>query len=345
MIVKAISKLVEGHPLRPEEAAECVAEMADGQATPAQIAAFLTALRIRGESAEVLAAMAQVMRDRAIPVRAGEGAIDTCGTGGDSLKTVNASTIAALVVAAAGGKVAKHGNRSFTGHTGSADILEELGVRVDAGPEVVERSIEETGFGFMLAPLYHPSMRNVSVVRREIGIRTAFNLIGPLTNPARVRRQAVGVPSPQLVPVISEALRQLGLESAAVYHGLVGIDEVSPCSPTEFAWLEEGEVRRAVLRPDDFGLEPSDPSKLVVRSREEAVRRTKRLISGDVDRDDPDAKLVVCNSSVALVVAGVADDLKYGAELAWDVLRSGRLMSVLRRVVEVTGGDPSKLEG
>jgi len=345
VIVQAIAKLVEGYALTPEEVAACASEMADGLATPSQMAAFLTALRIRGESPEVLAAMARVMRERAVRVRAGDGAIDTCGTGGDSLKTVNASTIAALAVAAAGGKVAKHGNRSFTGHTGSADILEELGVNVGVGPEVVERSIESTGFGFMLAPLYHPSMRNVSGVRREIGIRTAFNLVGPLSNPALVSRQTVGVPSPQLVPVVSDALRHLGLEVAAVYHGLIGVDEVSPCSPTEVAWLEQGEVRRAVLKPEDFGMEPADPKRLVVRDREEAVRRTKRLISGDADRDDPDAKLVVCNASVALVVAGIADDLEYGAELSWEVLTSGKLLSVLRQVIGITGGDPSRLEG
>ena len=345
MIVQAIAKLVEGHALTPEEAAACVAEMADGQATPFQIAAFLTALRIRGEGPEVLAEMARVMRERSVPVRASDTAIDTCGTGGDALKTVNASTIAALVVAAAGGKVAKHGNRSFTGHTGSADILEELGVRIDVGPELVERSIEATGFGFMLAPIYHPSFRNVAAVRREIGIRTAFNLIGPLSNPARVKRQAVGVPSPQLVPVISEALRRLGIELAVVYHGLVGIDEVSPCSPTEVSWLEQGEIRRAVLNPEDFGIEPAEPDQLAVRSREEAVRRTKRLITGEARRDDPDTKLVICNASVALAVAGIADDLEYGAELAWDALTSGKLLSVLKQVIRVTGGDPSRLEG
>lgn len=345
MIVRAIAKLVEGLELTAEEAAACAAEMADGSATPAQAAAFLTALRIRGEGPEVLAAMARVMRERAVRVRAGEDAIDTCGTGGDSLKTLNASTLAGLVVAAAGGRVAKHGNRSYTGHTGSADLLEELGVRIDAEPEVVEMCIESARFGFMLATRYHPSMRNVAGVRREIGIRTAFNLIGPLSNPALVRRQSVGVPSPDLVPRVCSALMRLGLEKAAVYHGLAGIDEVSPCSPTEIAWLEEGVVRRDVLRPEDFGIEPEDPMRLLVGSREEAVSRARRVLSGGVSRDDPDAKLVVCNASVALVVAGLADDLRYGAELAWEVISSGRALSVLREVVRVSGGDPSRLEG
>ena len=344
MIVRAIDKLVNGLELTPEEALACAAEMADGVATPAQTAAFLTALRIRGESPEVLAAMAKAMRERAIRVRAGDEAIDTCGTGGDAVKTLNASTLAGIVVAAAGGRVAKHGNRSYTGHTGSADLLEELGVRIDVGPEVVEKCIVSTGFGFMLATVYHPSMRNVSGVRREIGIRTAFNLLGPLTNPAMVRRQAVGVPSADLVLKICRALMHRGHERAAVYHGLAGIDEVSPCSPTEVAWLEEGEVRREVLRPEDFGIERESPERLIVRSREEAVRRAKGVLSGSVKRDDPDVKLVVCNAAVALVVAGLADDLKYGAETAWEVLSSGRALSLTREIVRVTGGDPSRLE-
>ncbi|MEN3047624.1 MAG: anthranilate phosphoribosyltransferase [Candidatus Caldarchaeales archaeon] len=344
MIVEVIARLVEGKSVTAEEVGACVDEMAEGVATPSQVAAFLTAMRMRGESPEHLAAMARVLRRRAVRVKTGGGVIDTCGTGGDSLKTVNASTIAGLVVAAAGGRVAKHGNRSFTGHTGSADLLEELGVNVDVGPEVVERCVEEVGFGFMFAPSYHPSVRTVAAVRKEIGIRTAFNLLGPLSNPADTRAHSMGVPSRNLLPVMAEALRLLGVERAAVFHGLTGIDEVSPCSPTDVCWVLEDGVRYAKVHPEDFGLTGTTPERLSVRSRAEAVRRAERVLLGEADRDDPDVQLVLCNASVALVVAGLSDDLKHGAELAWEALSSGRVERVLREVVRLTGGDGSRLE-
>lgn len=344
MIVEVIAKLVEGRSVGAGEVAACVEEMAEGIATPSQVAAFLTAMRMRGESPKHLAAMARVLRRRAVRVRTDGGAIDTCGTGGDSVKTVNASTIAGLVVAAAGGKVAKHGNRSFTGHTGSADLLEELGVNVDVGPDVVERCVEEAGFGFMFAPRYHPSFKAVAAVRREIGIRTAFNLLGPLSNPADARRHSMGVSSRELVTVMAEALRLLGVERAAVFHGLNGIDEVSPCSPTEVCWVLEDGVRYTKVIPKDFGLIGTTLERLVVSSRAEAVQRAKRVVLGEAARDDPDAQLVLCNASVALVVAGLSDDLGHGAELAWEVLSSGGVERVLKEVVRLTGGDGSRLE-
>lgn len=344
MIVEALSKLVEGRPLSVEEVSACVNEMADGTATPSQIAAFLTALRMRGETAEILASMAKVMRARAVRVRTGAKTMDTCGTGGDTIKTVNASTITGLVVAAAGGKVAKHGNRSFTGHTGSADLLEELGVNIDVSPEVVERCIEETGFGFMMAPRYHPSMKAVAAVRREIGIRTAFNLLGPLSNPADTKLHSMGVAAKELVQKMCTALRHLGVERAAVYHGVVGVDEVSPCSPTEVGWLHDNEVAYTTLRPLDFGVAGTKPDELVVASRREALERSRRLVFGEVEREDPDVQLILCNASVALKVAGLSDDLPYGSELAWELLISGKVAKVLRNVVKLTGGDVSRVE-
>ncbi|MDW8041907.1 MAG: anthranilate phosphoribosyltransferase [Nitrososphaerota archaeon] len=344
MIVEVLSKLVEGRPVSADEVGECVTEMADGTATPSQIASFLTALRMRGETAEFLASMARVMRAKAIRVRTDGKAIDTCGTGGDTIKTVNASTITGLIVAAAGGRVAKHGNRSYTGHTGSADLLEEFGVNIDVGPEVVERCIEETGFGFMMAPRYHPSMRGVAAVRREIGIRTAFNLLGPLSNPADTKMHSMGVPSSDLVPKMCVALRLLGVERAAVYHGSIGIDEVSPCSVTEVGMLEDYELRYATLRPQDFGISGTTPERLIVASRREAVERARRLIFGDPSREDPDVQLVLCNASVALRVTELSDDLRYGSELAWTMLSSGKVARVLRDIVRLTGGDNSRIE-
>ncbi|MCS7094344.1 MAG: anthranilate phosphoribosyltransferase [Thaumarchaeota archaeon] len=344
MIVEVLFKLVEGRQVSAEEVSSCVDEMANGTATASQIAALLTALRIRGETAELLAAMARVLRARAVKVRTEGKAIDTCGTGGDVIKTVNASTITGLIVAAGGGRVAKHGNRSYTGHTGSADLLEELGVNIDVGPEVVERCIREVGFGFMMAPRYHPSMKGVAVVRREIGIRTAFNLLGPLSNPAETKMHSMGVPSGELIPKMCDALRFLGVERAAVYHGSIGIDEVSPCSPTEVGWLWDGEVRYETLHPSDFGISRTPSDRLVVRDRREAVERAKRLISGELERGDPDVQLTLCNASVALKVVGLSDDLRYGTELAWELLSSGRVLGVLREVVRLTDGDVTRLD-
>lgn len=344
MIIEALNKLVEGETLTPEQAAKCIAAIAEGRVSPAQAAAFLTALRIRGETPEVLAAMAKVMLEKAIPVKVVGDVIDTCGTGGDVVKTVNASTLAALVVAASGGKVAKHGNRSFTGHTGSADLLEELGVRIDVEPSVVARCIESTGFGFIFAPRYHPSMSVVAGVRREMGIRTVFNMLGPLTNPARVSRQSLGVSSSQQLPLMVKTLQLLGVERAAVYHGLEGLDEVSASAPTEVAWLDENRVRMSTVKPEDFGIESVKTGELVVASRWESVQRAKKIIYCEVGRSDPDIRLVLCNASVALWVAGLADDLQYGVELAWEAISSGKVAKVLKHVVEETGGDTDRLQ-
>lgn len=346
-IVEAIRSLVERGSIDPELAARCMEEMMRGEATQAQAAAFLTALRMRGEDPRIIAAMSEVMRRFAVPIRVNlrKGRlIDTCGTGGDAVKTINVSTASGLVAAAAGCHVAKHGNRSFTGHCGSADFLESLGVRIDLDPDVVSRCIESLGFGFIYAPRYHQSMKNVMPVRREIGIRTVFNLLGPLTNPAPVNAQVLGTFSREFMGRLAEALRLLGREEAAIVHGVGGIDEVSIFSETEIIWIRNGKVEPAILRPESFGLEGAGIEEVIVRSREECVRKTLEALAGALGRNHPLTRLLLVNSSLSLVIAGLVDDLKEGVELAWRVIESGKPVKLLRDLVKETGGDQAKSE-
>ena len=346
MIVEAIKELVDRGELDAETAERCMHEIMSGEATQAQVAAFLIALRVRGESPAVISAMARVMRDFAIPVKVSlrRRLIDTCGTGGDSVKTINVSTAAGLITAAAGGYVAKHGNRSFTGYCGSADFLEEIGVRIEVGPEKVAKCIERLGFGFIYAPSYHPSMRNVAPVRREIAVRTVFNVLGPLTNPARVNAQALGVFSSDLMEEVAEALKLDGREEALIFHGVGGMDEISIFSETEVMWLRDGDIRRRRLRPEDFGLDKAKVEEIIVRGRDECVEKTLKALSGRFGKSHPLTRLLLANASAALIVAGLADDLKYGVDLAWQVMESGKVIKLLEQLVRETGGNKSRFE-
>ncbi|MEM1654869.1 MAG: anthranilate phosphoribosyltransferase [Nitrososphaerota archaeon] len=346
-IMDAIKLLVEHGRIEPDLAARCMEELMRGEATQAQAAAFLTALRIRGEDPAVIAAMSSVMRRFATPIRVDPGKnrlIDTCGTGGDAIKTINVSTASGLVAAASGGRVAKHGNRSFTGYCGSADFLEELGVKIDLDPDTVSRCIESLGFGFIYAPRYHQSMKNVMPVRREIGIRTIFNILGPLTNPAPVNAQVLGVFSREFMGRVAEALGLLGREEAAIIHGIGGLDEVSIFSETEVIWIRNGEAEPMIIRPESFGLEKARVEEVIVSSREECVKKTLGALAGALGRSHPLTRLLLANSSLSLMVAGLADDLKEGAELAWRVIESGKPIELLSRLVKMTGGDESRFE-
>jgi anthranilate phosphoribosyltransferase len=346
-IVEAIRLLVEHGSIHPELAARCMEELMRSEATHAQAAAFLTALRVRGEDPAVIAAMSDVMRRLATPIRVSSmksRLIDTCGTGGDVVKTINVSTASGLVAAAAGCRVAKHGNRSFTGYSGSADFLEEVGVKIDLEPDVVSRCIESLGFGFIYAPRYHQSMRNVTPVRREIGIRTIFNLLGPLTNPAPVNAQVLGVFSREFMERVAETVRILGREEAAIIHGDGGIDEASIFSETEAIWIRDGEARRVILRPESFGLEKARAEEIIVRSRDECIRRTLEALAGALGRVHPLTRLLLANSSLSLMIGGLADDPAGGVEMAWRVIESGRPIELLRRLVKDTGGDQGRFE-
>ncbi|UCG38178.1 MAG: anthranilate phosphoribosyltransferase [bacterium] len=283
MLREMLVRVVEGQSLDTGSMTEAFGIIMEGRATPAQVGAFLTALRMKGETEEEIAGAAVALRDRCVrvPAGAGDGAVDTCGTGGDGAGTVNVSTLAALTAAGAGVKVAKHGNRSVSSRCGSADLLAALGVRIDAPPDVSARCLDETGFAFLFAPLYHPAMKVVAPVRQEMGIRTLFNLIGPLCNPAGVRRQVMGVYSAQLVPVIAGVLRRLGCERALVVASEDGLDEISVCAPTTLAELHgDGTIELGSIEPGDFGLKGHEPRSLRGGGPEEKAALSVEMLSG-----------------------------------------------------------------
>jgi anthranilate phosphoribosyltransferase len=327
--------LADGGKLDQTEARSAMDEVMDGRVSPVRLAAFLTALRVRGETPDEIAAFAASMRTHCVRLDAPEGAIDTCGTGGDGARTLNVSTLAALAAAGAGAVVAKHGNRSVSSSSGSADLLERLGVKIDCTPETAGRCLRETGFAFLFAPLYHPSMKHAMPVRRELGLRTVFNLLGPLCNPAGVRRQVVGIYSPALVRPICEALGELGAVKAMVVHSEDGLDEISPCAPTRFAIIENDRIREERVCPQDLGLEPVPLDALRVNSPEEAVALARTVLDG---AEVPARRAVVLNAAAALVVAGRAADMREGVALAGDSLDSGRARTVLERAAALSRG-------
>lgn len=346
MIVDCIRKVVEGKSLSYHEAYNAMMEIMTGKATPAQIAAFITALRMRGETIEEIAAFATAMRDLCIPVKPSVNGrlIDTCGTGGDRIKTFNVSTLAAFVAAGAGVLVAKHGNRSVTSKAGSADLLEQLGLRLDVGADVVKRAIEEIGIGFIYAPNFHPAMKHAIGPRREIGIRTVFNILGPLTNPANIKAQLLGVFDASWVKPLAQVLKSLGCEEAMVVHGLDGLDEISIADRTLIAWLRDGEIRLLEVSPKDFGLERADLASITVNSLEECVETAFKLLYSNPDFNDPKLRMLLANSSAAMVVGGKADDFRYGVELALESIKGGSAYRKLKDLIKVYGGSTSILE-
>ena len=272
MIKEAIRRLTERRDLTAEECAQAMNEVMSGEATPAQVAAFIVALRMKGETPEEITGCARVMRAKAHRIAAGsEVVLDTCGTGGDARNTFNISTAAAFVAAGAGATVAKHGNRAVSSHSGSADVLKQLGVNIEAGPDVVERCLREARIGFLYAPMLHEAMKFAIGPRREIGVRTVFNLLGPLTNPAGARHQVLGVYDPALPPILAAVLKNLGSERCLVVHGDDGLDEITTTGKTLVAELKDGEVTTRELAPEQFGLPRAKLSDLVVRSVDEAA--------------------------------------------------------------------------
>ena len=320
MIREAIKLVVDGQVLSREHACSAMGTIVDGQATPAQIAALATALRMRGERAEELAGFVDAMRARANLITTAAPALDTCGTGGDGQCTLNVSTAAAIVAAGAGVTVAKHGNRAITSRCGSADVLESLGVKVDLDPESVRRCIDETGIGFMFAPVFHPAMRHAAGARREIGIRTVFNLLGPLANPASAAFQVIGVPSKKTVGLIAESLLALGTTRAMIVHGLDGADEVSVSAPTQVAEIRNGEITQYQVEPSDARLPTFPVGSLVGGDPTENAARVLAVLEGS---DGADRAAIVVNAAAALVVAGAVGDLREGADAALRSISSG----------------------
>jgi anthranilate phosphoribosyltransferase len=345
MIREGIQKLVEQSNLTTREAAEIMQEVMSGKATSAQTAAFLTALRMKGETVEELIAFASVMRGNCCTItpKVQGRLVDTCGTGGDKLKTFNVSTAAAFVIAGAGISVAKHGNRAVTSKSGSADVLEKLGLNLTLQPPAVQAAIEHVGIGFMFAPAFHPAMRYAIEPRREIGIRSVFNLLGPLTNPACANSQLLGVYDSKLVLPIAYSLGKLGCEEAMVVHGLEGLDEVSTVGKTAIAHLKEGKVVKHEFSPDDFGVKKATIADLQSSTVDENAKILFKILRGN-SKGDAKTDFVLVNAAAGIIVSGKAADFKEGIQIAQQTLVSGSAYAKLKALVSVSGGDLQKLE-
>ena len=326
-----LAKIARGQRLTEEEAGAAMAIIMDGEATPAQIGALLVGLAVRGETEDEIVGFARTMRARAVPLQS-KGAVDTCGTGGDGAGTFNISTVASLVVAACGVPVAKHGNWSASGSCGSADVLEALEVKIDAPVAVVQRCLDEVGWAFLFAPGFHASTRHAVGPRKELGIRTAFNLLGPLTNPAVPSAQIVGVPRPELTEFMAGCLRRLGVARAWVVHGS-GLDELSLCGPTRVTAFDDGQVRTFTVRPEDAGLEPCAAPALQGGDARANADITRRVLDGG---RGPARDVVLLNAAAALLVAGRVQDLRAGVAEAGRAVDDGRAGTLLRRVVEAS---------
>ncbi len=338
MIKEAIAHVASGESLSEIEAAAVMEEIMTGEATPSQLGAFLTALHLKGETVEEIAGLARVMREKAVhvPLPAHVSPADTCGTGGDKAGTFNVSTAAGLVVAACGQPVAKHGNRAATSRCGSADVLEALGVKIELKPEQVARCVMEVGFGFMFAPAYHPAMKHVGPTRREIGIRTVFNILGPLTNPAGAAYQVLGVPDAGLVRKMGEALLRLGCRRALVVYGEDGMDEISLGAPTLICEVlgNAGDLREYRVTPEDVGM--TRQSREAVRGGDAAfnAQLLRETLSGK--RMDAYADMVSLDAGAALLASERVDTLADGVRLARETLRSGRAVETLGAVAALS---------
>jgi anthranilate phosphoribosyltransferase len=330
-VQQALARLLEGHDLSRDEARAVMNEVMEGEATPAQIGGLLVALRLKGETAAEIAGCAEAMRAHVLAVKPKrDDLVDTAGTGGDGGRTINISTAAALVAAAAGAGVAKHGNRAVSSACGSADVLEALGFRLELPPVQIERSIDELGFGFLFAPTHHPAMRHAAPVRTELAARTVFNVLGPLTNPAGARAQVVGVYAPSLVRTIAEVLAQLGARRAFVVHGAGGIDELSPAGPNLVCEVEGGGVREREIDPLELGIPRCDPAELRGGSPAENAAALRAVFRGE---NGGRRSAVLLNAAGALAAAGHGSDLAEGLELAREAIDSGAAAARLEALI------------
>jgi anthranilate phosphoribosyltransferase len=331
VIQAAIQILLDGRDLGREQAREVMGEIMAGEATPGQIGGFLVALRAKGETSAEIAGCAEAMRDHVLPVHpARTDVVDVVGTGGDGARTFNISTTAAVVAAAAGAAVAKHGNRAVSSVSGSADVLEALGFDLELTPERIAESIDTLGFGFMFAPLHHPAMKHAAPVRRELGTRTIFNVLGPLTNPAGARAGVFGVYSADVARTVAEALAVLGSRRAFVVHGAHGVDELSPAGPNLVFEVVEGDVRERIVDPQDLGIPHCDPSGLAGGSPQENARAARDVLGGT---PGPKRDAVLLNAAGAIAAAGHAADLADGLVLAREAIDSGAAAARLAELV------------
>ncbi|MDO8794563.1 MAG: anthranilate phosphoribosyltransferase [Vicinamibacterales bacterium] len=348
MFPALIGKLTRREDLTVDEASAAMAEVMEGRAAPAQIAGLLIGLAMKGERPAEIVGLARTMREHAVrmskrPGRPGieDAVFDTCGTGGDRSGTFNISSCAAIVVAACGVRVAKHGNRSVSSRSGSADVFEALGVRVTATPAVVERCLAEAGIGFFFAPTFHPSMRHAAQARRELGVRTAFNLLGPLTNPAGATRQLVGVPRPEFTELLARALMLLGSERAWVVHGADGIDEISTTGYTKVSECRDGSVNTFYLHPTDVGVPKAPPEALKGGDAHENAAIIQRVLAG---ARGPARDVVLLNAGAALFIAGAASSVEDGLAMGSQALDRGEAKRTLDRMVAVSTAEGSAAE-
>jgi len=334
MIKEAIETAVNNRSLTFEQAAAAMQEIMTGEATPAQIAAFVTALRAKGESIDEIAGLASVMQAKATPVGVTSPVIDTCGTGGDGSSSFNISTTAAFIAAGAGLKVAKHGNRAMSSHCGSADVLEALGIRIDLGAEAVAQCVETVGIGFMFAPNFHPAMKYAAAPRREIGIRTVFNILGPLTNPARAKFQVIGVPSKELGEKIASVLHRLGTGHSLVVHGTDGLDEIS-ISGKSLVWdVNHQRVSQPYeVLPDDLGFMRASITQIRGGTARQNARILRGVLGGEVGVR---RNVVVMNAAAALVAGNQAADLKEGVCIAEETIDSGKALDKLDELMKLS---------
>ncbi len=331
MIREAIQTLVSGGSLTVEEAASVMEEIMQGEATSAQFGAFVTALRLKGETVDEITGLAKTMRAKAVPVTITEPVVDTCGTGGDGSHTFNISTAAAFVAAGAGLKVAKHGNRAMSSQCGSADVLEALGVKIDLNAEQVQRCLQEVGIGFMFAPVFHPAMKYASPLRREIGIRTVFNILGPLTNPAGAKAQVLGVADGSLLEKLALVLQSLGCHHALVVHGEDGLDEITVNERTQVCELKDGHIESYSISPEDFGLSRASLDNVEGGSADENAALLYRILAG---APGPRRDVVLMNAAAVLLAGEKARTLQQGMALAREAIDSGKALEKLERLIE-----------
>ena len=336
MIVETIGRLVEGKDLTEEEASCAMEQIMQGEATPAQIAAFITALRMKGETVEEIAGCAGAMRQHATYIASFSPiTVDTCGTGGDGGKTFNISTTAAFAVAGAGVPVAKHGNRSVSSRCGSADLLRALGVEVEINKERMEGCLREVGMGFLFAPLLHPAMKYALAPRREIGIRTIFNILGPLTNPAQVKAQVIGVFRADLTVKLAHVLGKMGSRHALLVHGMDGLDEITTTAPTQVSEWRNGGVQTFLWEPEAMGIRRADPKELAGGTPEENAQITLKILQGE---RGPKRDIVLLNAAAALIVAGKVKDLREGMKIAAEAIDSSSALRKLEALRDATRG-------
>ncbi len=340
MFAQLIEKLHRREDLTEAEASAAMVEIMEGRAAPAQIAGMLIALSMKGERPAEIVGFARTMRERCVRLAASfDDVFDTCGTGGDRLNTFNVSSLSALTVAASGVRVAKHGNRSVSSACGSADLFEAFGIDISASPAVVERCLDSAGIAFFFAPTFHPSMRHAGPTRRDLGVRTAFNLLGPLTNPAGATRQIVGVPRPEHTDLLARALGRLGSDLAWVVHGAEGLDEISITGYTKVSECRRGVLRTFYLHPSDFGLAPASIDTVRVSGLDESLAVARAVLSGEAG---PARDFVLANAGASLFVAGRADSLVEGVRVAGAALDDGRVEAVLESLIRNSReGDPS----